>query len=246
MLQLDSKPAALRLNPRQVAPPVRVQSPLPSTAPGPRRHVLIGVASIIVVFAAGYGAGTMRRAAEAPVAGSFPVIAPEVVSLLRETALGHDALIETDAAGRIVEYSAGIDPTTVPRVCLDAVELAAPGGRIVVAQKQVTRGDFYYEVEKEIEGLRFELLFRPDGTLAGREDEIPIAAAPGPVLDAANELFPHGDVCAVERVVGPETLGGREYHVKKLFAGEVVRIRVTEQGAAEVLRRLAGEIRVIR
>jgi hypothetical protein len=107
-------------------------------------------------------------------------------------------------------------------------------------------GQTYYEVEKDIDGLRSELLVTPEGRLAGREDEIAIASAPGSVLDAANEALRGGEICAVERVEGPETLGGREYHVKKMLAGEVTRIRVTERGAVEVLRKLRAEIRVTR
>ena len=56
--------------------------------------------------------------------------------------------------------------------------------------------------------------------------------------------MPGGKVVAVERVLGPETLGGPEHHVKKLIDGELVRIRVTERGAVELLRKLHAELKV--
>jgi hypothetical protein len=74
--------------------------------------------------------------------------------------------------------------------------------------------------------------------------EIAAGAAPASILAAAHAAHPEGTLEAVEIVEGPETLGGLEYRVKKRVAGESVRIRVTEAGQVEVLRKARTELRI--
>lgn len=213
----------------------------------PRLHpaVVFLLATALVLGGAATGAALKARAS-APARPATPVLAPEVVALAAGAKVGGLVTLEIGAGGRIVCYGAQIDLAAVPAVCLETARTAVPGGRIVSAEKQVVEGVTYYEIEEDDDDQRVELLVTPDGRLAGREDELVAGTAPARVLAAANALVPHGTLSAVELVQGPETLGGLEYHVKKAIGGEIVRIRVTDQGAVEVLRKLRTELRVPR
>jgi hypothetical protein len=85
-----------------------------------------------------------------------------------------------------------------------------------------------------------------DGKVAGTERQIRPESAPPHVVPAANALVPEGEIVAVERIEGAEGLGGVEHHVKKKVNGEVLRIRVREKDAVEVLRKLKAELKVPR
>jgi hypothetical protein len=153
-------------------------------------------------------------------------------------------MMEVDPDGRVRAYAAEIDPASVPAACLAAADARAPGGRVVEAEHRVIDGQGYFEIEKSIDGLRIEVLVTPSGVVAGLEEELAAGDIPASVVAAANSLVPAGVVEAVERVVGPETLGPPEHHVKKRMNGELVRIRVTGAGAVEELRKLRCEMKV--
>lgn len=213
----------------------------------PRLHfsVLALVGAALVLLGAASGAALKTRTA-APSPAAAPVLPAEVVALAAEAKVGGLMTLEIGAGGRIVCYSAQVDLSAVPLACLETARTAVPGGRIVSAEKQVVNGVTYYEIEEDDDDLRVELLLTPDGRLAGREDELVAGTAPARVLAAANAAVPEGTLAAVELVQGPETLGGLEYHVKKDVGGEILRIRITDRGAVEVLRKLRTELRLPR
>jgi hypothetical protein len=187
-------------------------------------------------------AGSTVRPATAPL-----TIPQEIVALSQETRSGGEFMLEVDATGKVIAYSADIDPNAVPQVCRDAIEKAYPGGKVTGAEKEVIDGKTYFEIEKDMDGLRLEVLATPDGKVAGFERVLPAKEHPAAVLAAANKLVPEGEVEAVERIEGPESLGSPEHHVKKKVAGgEVIRIRVTDKGAVEILRKLKSELKVPR
>ena len=201
--------------------------------------------ALVAAFGVGVLVATWCFLGRAPADSARALNIPTpIVALAQQTKVGGAFMVEVDAQGRVSAYSAEIELAQVPAVCMVAANQAAPGGQLVSAERQVIGGKPYYEVEKNINGLRLELLVDDDGDVAGREEEILETAAPASVLEAANGLMPAGKVVAVEHVTGPETLGGPEHHVKKLIAGEIVRIRVTEAGAVEELRKLKMEMKV--
>ena len=207
-----------------------------------RTMILLVPALVLVSFATWEGPGAEKAATNAALG-----IPQEIVALAQDTRAGGQFMLEVDAAGKVIAYSAEIDVAQVPAACKDAIEKAAPGGKVVSAEKEIIGGTTYFEIEKEIGGLRVEVLATPEGKVAGSERVIRDKDVPAAVLSAANVLVPEGEVVAVERVEGPESLGAPEHHVKKkISGGEVIRIRVTEKGAVEVLRKLKSELKVPR
>jgi len=179
--------------------------------------------------------------------GTAPLMIPqEIIALAQDTKVGGEFMLEVDATGKVIAYAAQIDPSAVPAVCRDAIEKAHPGGKITGAEKEIIDGKTYFELMKEIDGLRVEAVATPEGVVAGGERVLPQKEIPADVVAAANKLVPEGEVVAVEKVTGPESLGAPEHHVKKQISGEVVRIRVTDKGAVEVLRKLKTDLKVPR
>jgi hypothetical protein len=212
-----------------------------------RPHPAVLCLAAVALLVAGAACGAALRGRAAPGrAVPGPTLAPEVLAIAAEARIGGLVTLEVNGQGTIVCFSAQIDPRELPAACVDVARIAAPGGRIVSAEKQVVNGVTYFEIENDVDGRRVELLVTPDGRLVGREDEIAEGAAPARVLAAAHAVHPEGALEAVEIVEGPETLGGPEYHVKKRVGDESVRIRVTEAGAVEVLRKLKTELRLPR
>jgi len=86
-----------------------------------------------------------------------------------------------------------------------------------------------------------------DGTVVGSEMVVkPESAAKG-VLEASEKAAPGSELVAVERVTGPEALGGAEWHVKRRLNGEVLRISVLDDGSiGRVYRKIVGETKVPR
>jgi hypothetical protein len=178
----------------------------------------------------------------APPPTAAPALPAGIVALAQQTKTGGRFMIEVDPTGRIRAYSAEVDLSEVPDICRVAADVAAPGGKTVGAEREVIGETPYWEIEKEIDGLRVEILVTEDGRMAGSERVL--KDPPADVVAAANALVPGGEVVAVERVEGPETLGSPEHHVKKEIDGEQIRIRVTDDGAVERLRKMRSELRV--
>jgi hypothetical protein len=123
---------------------------------------------------------------------------------------------------------------------------ALPGGKFTAAEKEIIGTTTYFEIEKEFDGLMTSVMISPEGKVIGKARALPAKDHPKQVLDAADKAVPEGELVAVEHVEGAEALGGvgSEHHVEKRISGEVIRIRVTEKGAVEALRRLRAEIKV--
>jgi hypothetical protein len=199
----------------------------------------------LIPLVAGVILGAMGARIENPPSQAL-MIPQEIIALAQDTRLGGEFMLEVDASGKVISYAAQIDPAAVPAVCRDAIEKAHPGGKVQFAEKEIIDGKTYFELSKEIDGLRVEALATPEGAVIGGERVLPQKEIPADVVAAANKLVPEGEVIAVERIHGPESLGAPEHHVKKQISGEVVRIRVTDKGAVEVLRKLKTDLKVPR
>jgi hypothetical protein len=201
------------------------------------------VLAVLVVLTASFAGSS--RLPTAPADSQAPLmIPPEIVAAAQETRMGGQFVLEVDAKGKVIGYSGDVELDKVPAICREAVDKAAPGGKAVNAEKETIGASTYWEVEKEIGGLKMEFLVAADGKIVGSEKQLAEKDIPAEVLKAANGLMPEGELVAVERVEGPETLGAVEHHVKKKIKGEVIRIRVTDKGAVEELRKLPCELKV--
>ena len=118
---------------------------------------------------------------DAPAAAPLAIPA-EIVALAQATRMGGTFMVEVDATGKVHAYSAEIEIAQVPQACLAAAESAAPGGKVVSAERQVIDGREYFEVEKQVDGRRLELLITAGGEVAGSEEEIGEQDAPPEVL----------------------------------------------------------------
>jgi len=198
---------------------------------------VLGLIGLIVALGAGATIG-------ARLAASAARLPHDVIAIAQSTRMGGNFMIELDSDGSIVAYAGDVEVSTVPPKCVAAANAAAPGGHVVGAAREVIRGRSYWEIEKEVDGLRVEILVDDDGVVSGSERVLSASAIPAGIVDAARTLVPSGAVAAVERVEGPETKGGVEHHVKIEVSGELVRVRVTKSGAVERLRKLRSETKV--
>jgi hypothetical protein len=199
-----------------------------------------------------YGA----RPSEAPPAGassspSAPAavrgLGKDVVDLLREAEPGSECVVELDAEGNLVAAKAGVLVAAVPESCRTAADSHVPGGRIVGAAKAWAQGKVYWQVDKEVEGVRYEVYMAPDGTLAGLEAALRPSDVPAAVMEAAKKVGAGGDLVVVERVSGPEAAYGEDFHAKVRVLGEVLRISVKGDGTVvRVMRKMKAEVRAPR
>jgi len=169
----------------------------------------------------------------------------EAVELLRETAMGGECVIEMDGDGGIVALEAGVPLSAVPQVCRDAADKHVPGGKATGAEKEWAGGKHYWEVIKEVDGVRYEILMNPDGSLAGKESALKADAAPAAVVESAKKAVGGGELVVCEEVSGPEAAYGEDYHVKLRVEGEVLRVSVKKDGTVvRTLRKMKAEVRV--
>jgi hypothetical protein len=169
----------------------------------------------------------------------------ETVDLLRETETGNECVIEMDGDGGVIAVEAGVPLTAVPQVCRDAADKNVPGGKATGAEKEWAGGKIYWEVIKDVDGVRYEILMNPDGSLAGKETALAAGAAPAAVVEAAKKAAGGGELVVCEEVTGPEAAYGENYHVKLRVQGEVVRVSVKKDGTVvRTMRKMKAEIRV--
>lgn len=179
-------------------------------------------------------------------ASRAPRIPAEVLAAARATRMGGTLEVEVGAGGEVVSCASAINVSDVPTACLNAVHARAPRAELASAMKEVVGGVTYYELRTVTDGLRTDYLLNPAGEPAGEEEELEPTQVPPGIVAAALGVVPDGAVVAVERVIGPESLGGTEFHVKKVVDGETLRIRVRDGRAVEVLRKLQMELKVAR
>lgn len=174
----------------------------------------------------------------------MPSVVTEFAAAVRP---GGEFSMEIDDCGRLFRLEAEVLATQVPPACLAAADRAAPGGEVKGVYKEWIQGNVYFEVIKAVDGLRREVMMRPDGTVVGHEDVLAPATVDAGVLAAADKVVPGGEVLAVERISGPEALGGMEYHVKTRLNGEVQRVSVLPGGqVGRVLRKIQAEVKIPR
>ncbi len=172
---------------------------------------------------------------------------PEVVAaFVHDTAAGGTFVLEATADGTVVNHEASVPLSAVPKALVEAADRHVLGGKAIAAEKEWIDGVTYWEVIKEVGGLPREILMKEDGSLAGLETVLRTDGAPKAVLEAAERAV-GGDPVVVEKVTGPEAMGGTEYHVKRRVDGEVVRVSVSEDGkVGRIYRKISAEMRIPR
>jgi len=169
-----------------------------------------------------------------------------IVSVAQDTKTGGELAFEIDENGTIIGVDAEIDPSKVPQVCREAADRHFPGGRVTGAEREWNGGKLYWEVVKDIDGQRIEILMNDDGSLAGHEKALRDREVPADVIAAARTAVPNGQLAAVERVTGPEAKFGEEYHVKIDVGGEQLRVGVGGGKVIRVVRKMKADFRVPR
>ena len=196
---------------------------------------------VVAAAVAALGFVVMERAS----AHGEDALTKESVDLLRETSMGGECVIELGADGGVVALEAGVPLTAVPQVCRDAADKHVPGGKQTGAEKEWAGGKSYWEVIKEVDGVRYEILMNADGSLAGKESSLPADKAPAAVVEAAKKAVGGGELVVCEEVTGPEAAYGEAYHVKLRVQGEVLRVSVKTDGTVvRTMRKMKAEVRV--
>jgi len=173
-------------------------------------------------------------------------VSADIVALTQDTKPGGEVAFELAADGTIIGIDVEIDPSDVPQVCREAADRHFPGGRVIGAEKEWNEGRRYWEIVKEIDGKRFEILMNADGSLAGHEEALRPDEVPDHVLAVAMAAVPHGRFVVAERVSGPEAKDGEEYHVKIDVGGEQARVGVGGSEVVRVVRKMHADFRVPR
>jgi hypothetical protein len=160
---------------------------------------------------------------------------------------GGEFALEITSDGGVGRLESQVALADVPKVCLDASEKHAGGGTPTRGDKQWIAGETYWQVTRDVGGLRHETVMKPDGTVVGSEVVTkPEACAKG-ILEASEKAAPGSELVVVERITGPEALGGAEWHVKRKLNGEVLRISVRDDGSVgRVVRKVPGETKIPR
>lgn len=138
--------------------------------------------------------------------------------------------IQVDEAGNYREVEFHVDPAAVPAAVRDAMRKLHPG--CVHKDAEIEReGDVtYYEITSEKDGLEYEAMFLPDGTLHAEENQIAASNVPETVRAAVTAAFPSGEVAKWEEIRdGKRTLV--EYHVKLADKGRKVKAAVSTAGS---------------
>lgn len=171
----------------------------------------------------------------------------DVVSIGQMNRSGGEFVLELAADGEILACEAAIPPSDVPANCRESADRAAPGGEVVGAEREWAGGVWYWEIVKQVNGRRIELLMDDTGAVVGREDSLAAGEYPAIVLEAAQKAVGQGELVVVERVTGPEAMTGENYHVKIRTGDEVQRVSVREDGSiVRVMRKMKAEVRVPR
>lgn len=170
-----------------------------------------------------------------------------VLEFAKGTMPGGEFGVELGADGAPYRLESQVALDAVPKPCVEAAAKHAGGGTAVRADRQWVAGEVFWQVTHDVAGLRHETLMKADGTVVGSEVAVkPEACAKG-ILDASEKAAPGSELVAVERITGPEALGGTEWHVKRKLNGEVVRISVLDDGTVgRVYRKLPGELKIPR
>jgi len=191
-----------------------------------RRMMVLGAAALLV--------GCMGHAR----------VSKDLVDLARQTKTGGEFVIEVDESGKVINADAQIDVSRVPQSVREAADREVPGPAVSAEREIASGGKLYWEVEKKVQGRSIFLMMSEDGKVVGREDELPQSAWPKHVVAAVNKAVPQGAIRTIEKVTGPEALGGTEYHVKKDIGGEILRISVLEDGTVtRKVRKIKSEFK---
>jgi hypothetical protein len=93
-----------------------------------------------------------------------------------------------------------LNPQKVPQPVRQAFEQRFPQARLLGAAEEKDKGATLYEIESEWRGRRYDVTFKPDGTLVAVEETIPMEEAPAAVLSALKKEFPTAKVVRAEKI----------------------------------------------
>jgi hypothetical protein len=141
--------------------------------------------------------------------------------------------IEAERDGKILEVEVTIDVADVPAAVRSAAEALMPEGEVTGAELEYVGGQKAYEVKMLLDGLGYELVFDPGGTLVEREDELHRDDAPEGIVDRALSAIPGGTFRSVEKITRGEEVA---YHVKVAAGGATYKIVLSPEG--EVVRKV--------
>lgn len=207
------------------------------------------VTSIVVACGALVLAGLCVAAVRTTSAGDVEaaMIGEAIATFAKGTMPGGEFGLALGADGSLLRLESQVAVADVPAECLEASAKEAGGGTATRADKEWFGGETLWQVTREVDGLRHEILLKADGTVVGSEVEVkPESAAKG-VLEASENAAPGSEFVAVERITGPEAVGGTEWHVKRKLDGEVLRISVLDDlSIGRVFRKIPGETKIPR
>jgi hypothetical protein len=143
--------------------------------------------------------------------------------------------IEADRDGGVVEMEAEVAVDALPAKVRESADKVVPGGRIIGAEIEYVGDRKAWEVQKDVDGKKHEIVMTEDGTVLEREIEIAREDAPQEVLDAATRAIEGGTFKSVERI---EIGGGSEtrFHVKLERDGASYKVVLAPSG--NVLRKV--------
>lgn len=170
--------------------------------------------------------------------------APQRASWSQGDALASKSVeFEMNASGGVVAIEYHVAPELVPEEIHAAMNELHPGGRVVAGEREMSGGELYWELSKEIDGREVEVLFRLDGTLASEELEVAEDAVPEAARAAVGALM-DGRVTTWEEIRdGARNLV--EYHAKVEARGRRFKVAVGADGAVRsVVREIPAEIEV--
>ncbi len=152
--------------------------------------------------------------------------------------------LAVDKDGSLLEVEFHVPKETIPARALQAVNAKIPAGTIVDCEKEYHGGVVYYEVTKELDGRKYEIMVTPTGRLYRLELEIADSDAPARVLAAADRAVPWGRRTLVEKILdGNERL--IEFHVKKVAEELRYKILIAPDGTVkQVFREIPAEIEI--
>lgn len=117
----------------------------------------------------------------------------------------------------------------VPKAVINAFEKAYPNAKELKFEEETFEGKAAYEVEYKENGKEYEALYRADGTLLQKEEEIDGKSLPEPVAEAIKKAHPNAEIKEAEKLMKPDgTVTGYEVEIKA--AGKEIELELDVSG----------------
>lgn len=88
----------------------------------------------------------------------------------------------------------------IPAAVREAFTKQFPQARVLGVSEEQEPGGIVYEIENEWKGRRYDVTFKPDGSLVSVEETIPMAEVPPAVAAALKQEFPSAKVTRAEKI----------------------------------------------